>query len=160
MKVRRNRPLFFIDIAVPRDLDPTLNEIDNVFLYDIDDLSQIVEMNRAEREQEAVKAQRIVDEETLKFSRWLQSLTVIPTIAALRLKADEICRQELSRTLPKLNLSDDDRQKVEKLAAAITAKMLYHPLCYLKSDSCKYGDDRKTDMVRTVFGLDEGKPQD
>ncbi len=160
MKVRRNKPLFFIDIAVPRDLDPTLNEIDNVFLYDIDDLSQIVEMNRAEREQEAVKAQRIVDEETVKFSRWLQSLTITPTIAALHRKADDICRQELSRTLAKLDLGDDDRQKVEKLAAAIAAKMLYHPLCYLKSDSCKHGDDLKTDMVRTMFGLDEGKPQD
>jgi len=155
MRARRNRPLFFIDIAVPRDLDPTLNELDNVFLYDIDDLSQIVEMNRGEREQEAVKAQRIVDEETVKFSRWQQSLTIKPTITALRQKADEICRQELSRTLPKLDLNEDDRRKVEKLASVISAKMLHHPLCYLKSDSCKHSDDIKIDTLRTVFGLDD-----
>lgn len=161
MRVRRNRPLFFIDIAVPRDLDPTLNEIDNVFLYDIDDLSQIVEMNRAEREQEAVKARRIVDEETLKFSRWQQSLTIKPTITALRRKADGICERELSKTLPKLNLSEEDRLKVEKLASAISAKLLHDPLNYLKSESCKQGDDAvKTEMVRSVFGLDDGKPQD
>lgn len=155
MKIRRNRPLFFIDIAVPRDLDPALNDIDNVFLYDIDDLSQIVEMNRAEREQEAIKAQRIVDEETLKFSKWQQNLTITPTITALRKKADEICAQELARTLAKLDLGEQDQKKVEKLASAIAAKILHNPMRYLKSDSCRQGDEMKIDMVRTLFGLEE-----
>jgi glutamyl-tRNA reductase len=154
MKIRRNRPLFFIDIAVPRDLDPVLNEIDNVFLYDIDDLSQVVEMNRSEREKEAVKAARIVEEETLKFSTWQEGLTITPTISALRAKADEICTREVSKTLARMDLSDSDRQKVEKLAQAITAKMLHNPLRFLKSESCRKGDDSKIDMVRTVFGLE------
>ncbi|MBT8329014.1 MAG: glutamyl-tRNA reductase [Desulfofustis sp.] len=154
MKIRRNRPLFFIDIAVPRDLDPELNEIDNVFLYDIDDLSQVVEMNRSERDKEAVKAARIVEEETLKFSRWQEGLTITPTISALRAKADEICTSEVSKTLARMELSDSDRQKVEKLAQAITAKMLHNPLRFLKSESCRKGDDSKIDMVRTVFGLE------
>ena len=154
MRVRRNRPLFFIDIAVPRDLDPELNEIDNVFLYDIDDLSQVVEMNRSEREKEAVKAARIVEEETLKFSKWQEGLTITPTISALRAKADEICTSEVSRTLARMDLSDSDRQKVEKLAQAITAKMLHNPLRFLKSESCRKGEDSKIDMVRTVFGLE------
>jgi glutamyl-tRNA reductase len=154
MKLRRNRPLFFIDIAVPRDLDPELNEIDNVFLYDIDDLSQVVEMNRSEREKEAVKAVRIVEEETLKFSKWQEGLTITPTISALRAKADDICTSELAKTLARMDLSDSDRQKVEKLAQAITAKMLHNPLRFLKSESCRKGDDSKIDMVRTVFGLE------
>jgi glutamyl-tRNA reductase len=154
MRIRRNRPLFFIDIAVPRDLDPELNEIDNVFLYDIDDLSQVVEMNRSEREKEAVKATRIVEEETLKFSKWQEGLTITPTISALRAKADEICTSEVSKTLARMDLSDSDRQKVEKLAQAITAKMLHNPLRFLKSESCRKGEDSKIDMVRTVFGLE------
>lgn len=159
MRIRRNRPLFFIDIAVPRDLDPRLNEIENVFLYDIDDLSQVVEMNRSEREKEAVKAGRIVDEETLKFSKWQEGLTVTPTISALRQKADEICSQEISRTLAKMELSDEDQQRIEKLGQAITAKMLHDPMKFLKSESCRKGEDTKIDMVRTVFGLENDDTQ-
>jgi len=158
MKVRKNRPLFFIDIAVPRDLDPELNEIENVFLYDIDDLSQVVQMNRSEREKEAVKAERIVEEETLKFAQWQDGLTITPTISALRKKADRICSSEVSRTLARMNLSDSERQKVEKLAQSITAKMLHDPLQFLKSESCRKGDDSKIDMVRTVFGLENDDP--
>lgn len=154
MKVRRNRPLFFIDIAVPRDLDPELNEIENVFLYDIDDLGQVVQMNRSEREKEAVKAERIVEEETLKFAQWQDGLTITPTISALRKKADTICSSEVSRTLSRMDLSESDRQKVEKLAQSITAKMLHDPMQFLKSESCRKGDDSKIDMVRTVFGLE------
>jgi glutamyl-tRNA reductase len=160
MRIRRNRPLFFIDIAVPRDLDPQLNEIENVFLYDIDDLSQVVEMNRSEREKEAAKAERIVEEETLKFGKWQEGLTITPTITALRKKADDICASELSRTLARMDLSDDDQARVEKLAQAITAKMLHHPVKFLKSESCRKGDDSKIDMVRTVFGLEDDKSQD
>jgi glutamyl-tRNA reductase len=95
MRERRNRPLFFIDIAVPRDLDQDINDLDNVYLYDIDDLSNIVEMNKAERDKEAVKAERIVAEETMKFSHWLDNMEVNPTIVELRGMADEICRFQL-----------------------------------------------------------------
>lgn len=154
MRIRRNRPLFFIDIAVPRDLDPRLNDIENVFLYDIDDLGQVVEMNRSEREKEAVVAGRIVDEETLKFSKYQEGLTVTPTISALRQKADRICSREIERTLTKMDLSAEDRKKIEKLGQAITAKMLHDPMKFLKSDSCRKGEDTKIDMVRTVFGLE------
>ena len=109
MRARMNRPLFFIDIAVPRDLDPDLIEIDNVYLYDIDDLSSVVEMNRSGRDREAVKATRIVDEMTLGFGRWMEGMTVTPTILALRRKADGICRAELEKTLPRLTgLSEEE----------------------------------------------------
>lgn len=156
MRNRRNKPLFFIDIAVPRDLDPALNELDNVYLYDIDDLNNVVELNKAERDKEAVKARRIVDEEALKFGEWLAGLAITPTIAALREKADQVCRAELERTLPRLkNLSPKERESVEKMAAAITSKMLHDPLVYLKSESCKDQSEMKVDIFRSVFGLEK-----
>jgi len=160
MRIRRNRPLFFIDIAVPRDLDPQLNDIENVFLYDIDDLSQVVEMNRSERENEAIKAERIVDEETLKFCKWQEGLTITPTISALRKKADDISSREVSRTLTKMDISSEDKMKIEKLAQAITAKMLHDPMKFLKSESCRQGEDSKIDMVRTVFGLENDNSEE
>ncbi len=155
MQTRRNRTLFFIDIAVPRDLDPNLNEISGVFLYDIDDLSQVVESNRAEREKEAIKARRIVDEERLKFSRWLQSMTVTPTIMAMRNKVDAICRRELARTLSRIDVDECDRQRIEKMALAISAKILHDPLQYLKGESSHLDDDVRVTILKSVFGLEE-----
>lgn len=160
MRIRKNRPLFFIDIAVPRDLDPALNDLDNVYLYDIDDLSNVVEVNKSERDREAVKAERIVREETHKFSKWYQGLAVTPTILSLRKKIEDIIEKELGRTLPRLSdLSDTERRNIEKMAIAIGAKLLHDPLLYLKSDSCHGRDNSqaKVDMVRSVFGLEEGK---
>jgi glutamyl-tRNA reductase len=158
MRTRRNRPLFFIDIAVPRDLDPGLNELDNVYLYDIDDLSSVVEMNRSERDREAVKATRIVDEVTLTFERWLEGMSVTPTIQALRRKADSIWRAELAKTLPRLqSLSEQEIKTLEMMLSATTSKMLHDPLTYLKGESCGGRDnsEAKIDMVRTIFGLGE-----
>ncbi len=156
MRTRRNKPLFFIDIAVPRDLDPRLNDIENVYLYDIDDLSSVVELNKSEREKEAVKAGRIVDEEVLKFQRWRKGMAVTPTIAALRKKMDGICRHELEKTLPRLQgLSEEERRSIEKMTAAISSKILYDPLLFLKQDSCKHDNKMKADMMRTIFGLEE-----
>ncbi|MCP3891529.1 MAG: glutamyl-tRNA reductase [Desulfobulbaceae bacterium] len=156
MRARMNKPLFFIDIAVPRDLDPELNELENVYLYDIDDLSSVVEMNKSERDKEAVKASRIVDEETLKFDRYFQSLAVTPTIQDLRRRMDEISKFELEKTLGKLaSLSDKDVQHLRKMLSAINAKVLHNPLVYLKSDSCSGRDnsDQKVSTVRELFGL-------
>lgn len=156
MRIRRNRPLFFIDIAVPRDLDPGLNDLENVYLYDIDDLSQVVEMNRSERDREAQKAVRIVEEETIKFQRWHEGMALTPTIQDLRRRADEISRQELEKTLSRITgLTDKERQSLEKMTAAITSKLLYEPLQYLKSDSCGGRDNTqmKVETVRNVFGL-------
>ena len=111
MRARMNSPLFFIDIAVPRDLDPRLIEIDNVYLYDIDDLSNVVEINKSERDKEAVKAGRIVDEETLKFQRWYQGVAVTPTIQALKKKLDDIALGELEKTLARMPQVDDIDRK-------------------------------------------------
>lgn len=156
MRSRMNKPLFFIDIAVPRDLDPGLNDIENVYLYDIDDLSSVVEMNRAERDKEAVKATRIVDEESLKFETYYQGLAVTPTILELRHKVEAIGEQELEKTLAKLSdLSEADRKHLEKMISAINNKVLHNPLMYLKADSCMGRDnrDKKVATIRELFGL-------
>lgn len=159
MRARMNRPLFFIDIAVPRDLDPRLIDIDNVYLYDIDDLSSVVEINKSDRDREAVKAARIVDEETLKFHKWYKGVAVTPTILALKNKVDEIGRTELDRTLARMpGVTETDRRSVEKMVAAIIAKTLHDPLIYLKSESCAGRDnsDLKITVVRELFGLNNG----
>ncbi len=156
MRNRRNKPLFFIDIAVPRDLDPALNDLDNVYLYDIDDLHNVVELNKAERDKEAVKASRIVDEEALKFKGWLAGLGITPTIAALREKGNRISRMELEKTLPRLkNLTPKERKSVEKMAGAIVSRLLHDPVIFLKSDNCKDQSELKVDIFRSVFDLEK-----
>lgn len=156
MRSRMNRSLFFIDIAVPRDLDPGLNEIANVYLYDIDDLSSVVEINKSERDKEAVKATRIVDEEMLKFERWFLGLAVTPTIQALKEKMDSIGQSELDRTLARMpDMTDSDRENLTRMVTAITAKIMHDPLMYLKSESCAGRDnsDLKVTTIRELFGL-------
>jgi glutamyl-tRNA reductase len=158
MRSRRNKPLFFIDIAVPRDLDPRLIDIENVYLYDIDDLSNVVEINKSERNREAVKAARIVDEETIKFQRWYQGLAVTPTIRELREKIDTITMGELERTLPRMNgLNEREKKVLEKMVRAIGSKILHDPLVYLKSESCTGRDnsDLRITVIRSLFRLDD-----
>jgi glutamyl-tRNA reductase len=156
MRSRMNRSLFFIDIAVPRDLDPELNEIANVYLYDIDDLSNVVEINKSERDKEAVKATRIVDEEMLKFERWFLGLAVTPTIQALKEKMDGIGQSELDRTLARMpDMTDSERENLTRMVTSITSKILHDPLMYLKSESCAGRDnsDLKVTTIRELFGL-------
>ncbi len=162
MRARMNRPLFFIDIAVPRDLDPQLNELENVYLYDIDDLSNVVQINKSERDKEAVKAARIVDEETLKFERWFNGLAVTPTIQALKQKIDDIGQVELTKTLARMpDMSTSERESMARMITAITTKILYDPLMYLKSESCAGRDnsDLKVTTVREIFGLANKKDE-
>ncbi len=158
MRRRRNKPLFFIDIAVPRDLDPAINEIDNVYLYDIDDLNNVVEMNKSERDREAVKAARIVEEETVKFTQWLDAMEVTPTIIELRSMAEEICRTELAKTLGRLKgLDERQRKSIEKMASAIVGKMLHYPMHYLKSNHPCLDRRERINTVRGLFQLESEK---
>ena len=155
MRQRRNRPLFLIDIAVPRDLDPKLNDLDNVYLYDIDDLNNVVDINKTERDKEAIHAERIVTEETLKFMLWFGSMEVTPTIVAMREKADAIRTAELEKTLPNIgNLSDEEVQAIEKMTSAMMNKILHHPIVYLKKDDSHKDKKVKLALIRKFFNLD------
>ncbi len=161
MRLRRNRPLFFIDIAVPRDLDPQLADLENVFLYDIDDLTNVVEMNKSEREKEAVKARRIVDEESLKFQRWREGMAITPTIRSMRQKIEKICTDELDRTYGQMpNLSEKEKKNLERMTKSIASKVLHDPLQYLKNDDCERSNEKKIYNLRNIFKLQDGKNHD
>jgi glutamyl-tRNA reductase len=155
MRKRHNKPLLLVDIAVPRDLDPRLNDLDNVYLYSIDDLNNVVDINKAERDKEAVRAERIVTEETLKFMLWLGSMEVTPTIVAIREKAEIIRRAELEKTLSGMgHLSDKEKKAIEKMSAAMMNKILHHPIIYLKKNDSHKDKKLKLAMVRKFFNLD------
>jgi len=155
MKGRRNRPLFFIDIAVPRNVEPQINEIENAFVYTIDDLKGIIEFNLTKRKDEAVKAERMVDEEVIKFSEWLKTLDVVPTIVALKGKCKKIRKIELQKTLSSLgNLTPEQRKSVENLALSITKKVLNDPIVFLKSKENRNSRNLYLDITQKLFNLD------
>ncbi|RUM88922.1 MAG: glutamyl-tRNA reductase [Thermodesulfatator sp.] len=154
LRARKHRPLFLVDIAVPRDVEPALNELENVYVFDIDDLQQVVEENLSRRKKEALRAERLIEEEVLKFERWLQELAVYPTIKALKEKAEEIRRRELARTLPRLrNLSPEEREALEVMTEALVQKLLHAPILYLKTGYHRLGREA-IGTVRRVFDLD------
>lgn len=154
MRKRMNSPLFLIDIAVPRDLDPKLNDLDNVYLYDIDNLTDVVEVNKTERQKEADSAGRIVEEEALNFEYWLEGLAVKPTIVGLRDKVEAIKQAELDKTLAHLQgLTPKQIKSVEVMASAITNKILHHPTLFLKSDSSRNDQQARINLVREMFNI-------
>lgn len=131
---RKYRSMFLVDMSVPRNFDPAINEIENVYLYDVDDLSAVAEINRDERGREAGKAEAIVDEEVDSFCRWLSGLDAVPTIVALRNKAEAVRQAELAKTLSSSlrNLSDTEKEALEAMTNAIVNKLLHAPITQLK----------------------------
>jgi glutamyl-tRNA reductase len=155
---RKWRPMFFIDLGVPRNFDPRINDLENVFLYDIDDLEQVIEDNKDERQREALKAEAIVEEEVEAFWRWLAGMEVTPTIVALRAKAEMIRKQEVEKTLAALkDLPPQVLQAIEMLSTSITNKLLHPPTMYLKQGSKNGSAQERVEVsaVRQIFGLDE-----
>jgi glutamyl-tRNA reductase len=155
MRKRRMRPIFFIDIAVPRDIDPAINDLDNAYVYDIDDLQNVIEANISERQHEALKAERIVEEEAFKFKDWLKVLEVAPTISSLHDKAEIIRRQEIKKSLGHLkDLSAEHQAAIDVLTHSIVHKLLHDPIICLK---CGAEDrDILLDAARRLFNLDPG----
>lgn len=155
MKKRRNRPLFFIDIAVPRDVEPEVNDLENVYAYDIDDLKGIIQVNLSQREEEAVKAERIVEEEVIKFEQWLKTLEVVPTIVSLKEKAETIRQAELKKSLSSLGeLSPSQMKSLEALTLSITEKILNDPILFLKQKADRPLGKSYLDTARRLFRLD------
>ncbi len=156
VRQRMNRPMFLIDISVPRNIDPAVRHIDNAFLFDIDDLKMRVEQNREERLQEAEKAERMVAEEVVVLRQWLNSLEVTPTIVALRARTEEIKRAELEKTLGRLgHLSNHERELVENLASAIVNKLIHGAMVTLKAEANSSGGAMFVEAARRFFCLEE-----
>ncbi len=150
---RRNGPLFLMDIAVPRDIEPTVGEINDVFLYDIDDLEMVSEANLLERQKEAQRAQVIVDQEVERFMKWWRSLDVVPTVAALRQWGEDIRRREVKKTLKRLKgrLSPEEEERLEAMSRAIVKKLLHNPTTLLKERR----SPSHPQLARELFDLPE-----
>ncbi len=155
MRTRRGRPLFLIDIAVPRDIDPQVNDLENVYLYDIDDLQAVVSANFKEREQEAVKARMILQEEINEFQVWFKTQEVVPLIAALRRKAEAIRQAELEITIRRLaNLSDKERKHIDNLTRAIVNRILREPVLRIKEFALENKSDLYVTSLCQLFDLE------
>jgi glutamyl-tRNA reductase len=154
MKERKQRPMFFIDISVPRNIDPLVNNIDNAYVYDVDDLQGVVQANLKERAKEASDAEAIIEEEIGTFYRWIKSLDVVPTIIALRNSLENIRKAELEKAASQLEaLSDKDQKTLDAMTRAIVNKILHNPITHLKKESDKIEGDLFIDAVRRLFDL-------
>ncbi len=152
MRERRRRPMFLIDLAVPRVVDPVVNELDGVYVYDIDDLEGVIADNQGARAAEALKAETIVEDEVEAFWRWATTLDAVPTIVALRQHVETIRQQELTRVDAALaELGPAGRALVERLTQSIINKMMHGPMTALR----RYrGDPSTVALVRRLFGVD------
>jgi glutamyl-tRNA reductase len=156
IRTRRNRPIFFIDIAVPRDIDPKINRLTNSYVYDIDDLKSVINENIEDRNRESIKGERIIDEAVIRFWQWYENLDVVPTIVALRKKLDAIAKTEINKTFQSLNhLSDDDRQAIHRMTNSLISKILHDPTLMLKSNGCYRNKSVYLDIARKLFKLDD-----
>jgi glutamyl-tRNA reductase len=156
MKERKQKPIFFIDIADPRDVEPSVGDIENVYLYNIDDLQKVANENMKDREKEAQRAEAIVQDEVVRFVDWYQSLEITPTIIALRKKFDQIRNKELEKTLAlHPNFSEKERKSLEALTSSIINKILHDPLTRLKRTDEEGMTDTYVDVLTTLFQLSE-----
>jgi glutamyl-tRNA reductase len=156
MAARDHRRLLLIDIAVPRDIDPRVSELEGVVLRDIDDLQRVVERNLSGREAEARRAEAMIDHELERFTRWLDSLEVLPTISALRSRGEKIARQVLEENEQKWqSLGEADRERLELMAATIAKRLLQQPILRLQSRGDEHATYAYVQALRELFGLEE-----
>ncbi|MDN4527028.1 glutamyl-tRNA reductase [Fictibacillus fluitans] len=156
LKQRKGRPLFMVDIAVPRDLDPSLNDLESVFLYDIDDLEGIVEANLAERKKEAEKIEIMIEGEIVAFQSWVNMLGVVPVITALREKALAVqaeTMQSIERKMP--HLSDREKKVLSKHTKSIVNQLLRDPIVRIKEQAGEPGADQALEFFTKIFALEE-----
>ena len=153
---RRNRLLFLIDIAVPRDIDPAASSLENVYLYNIDNLQDIVDENMNVRKREAIKAEMIVEEEITRYVSWQKEQESVPTIVSLRNKAEEIVRAEMDKAAGWIkNLDKEEQEKVDNLVNSIVNKLLHTPVAALKEESSEFSSKDIVATARRLFRLDD-----
>lgn len=153
---RKNKPMFFIDIAVPRDIDPEVNDIENVYLYNIDDLQGIIDSNKSEREKEAKNAMKFVKEEVILFSEWLETLNAAPTITSIREQAETIRISEVEKTFSKLkDLSAKQKDIIDYMTSSIVNKILHKPTVALREQTKAKNGHWYIQVVRHLFHLDK-----
>ena len=161
MKDRKYRQMFMIDISVPRNIDPRVNDTDNIYVYDIDDLQGVVQANMGEREKKAADAELIIDEEIELFYRWVKSLDVVPTIIELKKTMEEIRKGELEKAV--MSLENGDKEGLDKkqlkildsMTKAMMNKVLHDPVTHLKNEAHNVDGDFLIDAVRRLFDLDK-----
>jgi glutamyl-tRNA reductase len=154
---RAGRPLLLIDIAVPRDIDPRVRELPGITLYDMDDLQRTVARNLDVQEAESARARTVIDEELERFDRWLSTLDVVPTIAALRERGEEVVQQVLRENEGRWeSLSAADRERVELMTRAVVSRLLHEPTTRLKRPADEDAAYVHLQALRELFGLDTG----
>ena len=158
---RRHRPILIIDIAVPRDVEPSVGELSNVYLFDIDDLEQAVNTNRGRRRKACRAAETMVATEAQRFFKGLKVDRVTPTIVQLRRKLTAIKDEEVARSLRKLgDLNDSEREQVQRMASTLVNRILHEPSTALKRLAQDGAGDEATKLVETLFALEEGEQSD
>lgn len=152
MKERKQKPVFIIDISVPRNIDPAVNDLNNVYLYDVDDLQGVVDTNVLERKKEAGKAETIIEEELETFRKWLASLDSVPTVIALRERAEAIKKDEMEKLMHRMpHIGEKEKKAVEGMANAIVNKLIHPPTAALKEDS--EDKDILIATIKKLYGL-------
>ena len=158
MRARKHRPLFLIDTSVPRNVDPRVNDLANVYLYDMDDLQRVVASNQAERLRESATAEAVVEAEVKAFAGWRKTLSVVPTVVALRERLDSIQKAETERLIRRLDATGDltarDRELIEGLGRSIVGKILHGPVSTLKRDGAAGGPVDLVSATQALFGLE------
>ena len=155
IRSRRNRPIFFIDIAVPRNIDPEVNWLTNSYVYDIDDLKGVIDENIEDRQREARKGERIVDEAVIQFRDWYEGLDVVPTIIALRKKLADIATAEINRSFPSHKITDQQADAIQKMTHSIINKVLHDPTVFLKKNGMHANKSQHIDIIRKLFKLEK-----
>jgi glutamyl-tRNA reductase len=152
---RRHRPIFLIDIANPRDIDPACNDIDNVYLYNIDDLQAVVAANLKERQREAERAEPIIEREVEVYLNWLRQQDVVPTIVSLRTRVEQIRTAELGKALSRMgDLTPEQREVIAAMSTAMVNKILHQPMTELRRRAVHQDGHMYTTVLRRLFGLE------
>ncbi len=156
---RKGQPLFLIDMGVPRNIDPSVHELDSAYLYDLDDLQEVAAMNKEERRRESERAERIIIEEREHFDGWLVTLQAVPTIRELRRRAEEIRRTEFERYASRLGLDARQTEAIEKLTRGIVNKIMHAPISRLRDETDREVGLARLEEARSLFGLDDLAPE-